>query len=525
VTIREPSPLHLRDATRPYDAGPPELPSVVDDQSPRPDLARPALDDMREACELPDDLLGGTRAMRKSAEKWLPREAKESIRNHEIRVSRSTCFPFYRDTLCDLAARPFGQDLLWDQEPAEQFSEFLQDVDGSGKSLTVFARDLMLYGIHRGMDFVLVDAGDESGESAATTDSRRVYAQRLDALSVLDVRDETDAAGRKRVTYCRFVAQKVVESDNFQHETETVIVELEKSIGPEDGTRTEWRFDDKTKRWFSDNGSAYNPGKNGIPLFPFYTEQLGPYHAQPVLEDLAWVNLAHFQSRSDHAHVMRIARLITLVTKGFKTAASAGFKKGDKVQSEIVLGPLERINTENTDADAAFLEPNGKSIELSFRDMEQLADECKRLGARHLTSTTGNVTARAITVDDKKSANNLQTFCVRLEVVLRQIMEAVAEWLNSGELPESVQPRIDKEFLDDVTPEVGARALQSLEGYLSKRQRLKEAKRQKILASDFDIDENLAELKEEQDEIDARMAEMAGTPGGVDPQEPEPEDE
>jgi hypothetical protein len=94
-----------------------ELPSDIHPDSPRPDTPRPALLDMRDAAKLPDALMGGTRRMRREHEEWLPREEAESETNHRLRVKRSTCFPFYRDTLLDLAARPFSREVAWEQDP------------------------------------------------------------------------------------------------------------------------------------------------------------------------------------------------------------------------------------------------------------------------------------------------------------------------------------------------------------------------------------------------------------------------
>lgn len=501
------------------------LPREVHSDSERPDTPRPALVEMREACELPDDLWGGNRRMRKKAGKWLPKEEEESETNYRCRVARSTVFPFYKDTLGDLAARPFGRDVSWEQDPPESFAEFLRDVDGSGKSLTVLARDVLLQAMHRGLVHVLVDASGSSGKDAASTAARRVYAQRIDALEMLDLRDEADADGRKRVTYCRFVMSRVRRVNKFEQVTEPVIIELEKAVGEAPGTKVEWTFDPKSKKWSPSAATAYNPGKNGIPLFTLYTEQTGPFQGQPVLEDLAWVNLAHFQSRSDHAHVMRIARLITLVTLGFRDTSMDRDPK-TKGADRIVLGPLSRIRSEKgpTDASVSFLEPSGKSIELSFQDLEHLADECKRLGARHLTSKTGNVTARSVSLDDQKSVNNLQTWCLRVDVLLRQVLEAVAEWLNAGELGPKVQPRVYKEFQATGNIEAGARGLQAMAAVLCKREQLVEGIRYGILRPDFPVEENLAELEKEQAAIDAAIAAAAGTPGNNDPA-PDPEDD
>lgn len=529
VVLTDPGDLSYRGLYPNRAPDPFDLPTDVADDSDRPDLPSPAVAEMRDASRLPDALLGGNRRMR--TEEWLPREEEETERNHRIRLGRSTCFPFYRDTVCDLAARPFPRELTWDEDPKEQFGagvaggldEFLRDVDGTGKSMTVFSRDSMFWGIHRGMDHTLVDASSTSGNTADVTDARRVYAQRIDPLAMLDIRDGLDEAGRKRVTYCRFVQVQVKRTDTFKQEKETVIVELEKELGDKPGWKLEWRFDATARKWMAGPKAEYNPGKKGIPLFTWYTNQVGQYQAEPLLEDLAWVNLAHFQSRSDHAHVMRIARLITLVTLGFPQPEKTSPLQAKAEHDRIVLGPLSRINSARSpkDASVSFLEPNGKSIELSFQDMEQLADEAKRLGARHLTSKTGNVTARAVSVDDQKSVNNLQTFCLRLEVHLRQVLEAEAEWRNAA-LPPKVQPRLFKEFQVAGDIEAGSRGLQAIAPALSKRQLLIEASRYGILRPDFPVDENLAELDKEQAAIDAAIAGAAGTPGGHD--HPAPDD-
>ena len=511
----EPNPLPARGvARRTFQSVASLFPTEVHEDSPRPDLPRPAVVEMREAAELTDDLMGGTRAMRANHEKWIGQEEAESDKNYEQRRKRATCFPFYKDTLLDLAARPFGRELVWAGDPPDGFAEFLHDVDGTGKSLTVFAKDTLLFGMHRGMDHCLVDSSSESGKTAESTAMRRVYAQRIDALSLLDVRDKADASGRKRVEYCRFVKVETKDTNEFEHEVEAVIVELTKEIGEEPGTRVEWRFDKDGKKWVAGAAQLYNPGKNGIPLFTVYMEQTGPYEASPVLEDLAWVNLAHYQSRTDHAHVMRIARLITLVTLGFDDDDSVRDPNAKKAKT-VVLGPLSRINSRKkpTEASVFFLEPSGKSIELSFQDMDTLADECKRLGARHLMSKTGNITARAVTTDDQKATNNLQAFCLRIDVYLRQILEAVADWLSAEALADEALPRVWKEFSTVVNPELGSRALRDISDVLSRRQKLREAVRYGILAADFPIEENLEELQEESKEaIDAAIATAAGTP-------------
>jgi len=462
-----------------------------------PETPRPALVNMIEAAELTDDLMGGNRAMRKSSYKWLPRETEETIQNHNIRVGRATCFPFYKDTVKDLAGKPFVRPVVVDGIN-EKFSEFMRDVDGTGQNLTVFTDDLMGGSIHRGMYHVLVDA-QGTGETEAATNDRRVYVRKIDPVDMLDIRDSADDAGRMHVDYCRFSVSRAVDSDSFSQEIEVVIIELERPIGQEIGTKIEYKHSKDVGKWVEFKREAYNPGGNGIPLFTHYTNQTGYFEAEPAMEDLAWVNLAHYQSRADHAHVMRVARLVTLVTTGFKSA-SRTTKPENKGKDKIALGPLSRINSANDAAKVFFLEPSGRSIELSMEDMGQLEKEAKRLGARHHSSDKSHVTAESVITDNQKLSNNLNGFCVRMETTIQHVIEAVGEWINAT--TDNIEVTIYKDFDAKMDFDGGAKSIQALSDVLTPRQKLIEAERYGMLRPGFPIEENLAGLEDIQKSVE-----------------------
>lgn len=460
--------------------------------SERPDTPREAWTRMREAASLPDDLIGGNRRMRANAMEWLPKEERESHAHYQIRVNRSTCFPLYRDAVTSLSSKPFARPVMIDGL-SEGYSEFLRDVDGTGKGITVFCRDLMRDAIHRGMAHVLVDATSPE-DSLRGQMERRAFAKVIDPLRVLDIGDDTAPDGRVVVTYVRMIVPRTIQDGTFGSKTINTICELKRPIG-EEGTKTEWTYEEKSKEWIKGETVAYNPGGEGIPFFTFYTNQTGEYEAEPALEDLAYVNLAHYQSRADHAHVMRVARLITLVLTGWK---NGGIRDPQlKGSQEITLGPLSKIQNSEPDAKASFLEPSGRSIELSFQDMEALQKEAQRLGARYLSSGKSHVTAQSVMLDQARLSNDLYSFCIRMESELENIFRAVGEWLN---LPaENVKPLIWKDWDSQADMDGASKALASMGDVISPRQKLLEAVRHGILRPDFPIEENLSEVEEMQE--------------------------
>jgi hypothetical protein len=209
---------------------------------------------------------------------------------------------------------------------------------------------------------------------------------------------------------------------------------------------------------------------------------------------------------------MRVARLITLVTLGFQDSS----KKGDpreKGRSRVALGPLSRINNRNENAKVSFLEPSGRSIELSLEDMAQLEKEANRLGARYHSSGKSHVTAQSVISDGQKLSNNLNGFCVRMESVLESMLKSVGEWMNAP--VDGLEVEINKEFDSKLDADGGAKALAAMNDVLSPREKLIEGVRYGFLRANFPIDENLNELeaieKKLQMEIAAEM-ELAADP-------------
>ena len=276
-------------------------------------------------------------------------------------------------------------------------------------------------------------------------------------------------------------------------------------------------YEESSREWVKGETVVYNPGGEGIPFFTFYTNQTGEYEAEPALEDLAFVNLAHYQSRADHAHVMRVARLITLVTTGWKNGPLRDPQK--KGSQEISLGPLSRIQSDEADAKAYFLEPNGRSIELSFQDLESLQKEAQRLGARYLSSGKSHVTAQSVMLDQARLSNDLYSFCIRMESELQNIFMSVGDWLG---LPaDNVAPLIWKDWDAQADMDGASKALASMGDVLSPRQRLLEGIRHGILRPDFPVDENLSEV----DEMQAVMRDAFGEGVEIDDDEVASEEE
>ena len=117
----------------------------------------PAYEAMAEHWELIDDLIGGTLAMQMAGEKWLPKEPAEELARYTVRLNRSVLFGAYRDTVKDLASKPFAKPVTLQGNMPEKLADIAANVDGEGANITQFARQLLTTAINRGLTHVLVD--------------------------------------------------------------------------------------------------------------------------------------------------------------------------------------------------------------------------------------------------------------------------------------------------------------------------------------------------------------------------------
>ena len=517
--------------TRAYDAklAIPSMPGLlgdarVDKSSPRPDTPRPELERMVEAWRLADDLIGGKRAM--AAGGWLEAEDKEKPKAFRCRLERTPLWSIYEDTLASLVSPPFEQELHYDEPLPPELAAELRNVDGEGRTLSVFARDTLWWMLHRGLAHVLVDADPVPNTAAASgradlglRGEQRVYWNLLDPRHVLDVLDgPVPNQPDRAVRYVRFVHCRS-ERAGFERVRTVQIIELERALAGADtpGTRTVWEWDAKVKRWAVTETAPYQPPGYGIPLFTAYGQQLGAYYAKSPLESLQELNLQHYRSQSDQQHVLRYARLITLVTLGFKGATRLGGTADpeERAQVELTLGPTQRINSTEKDASVEFLEPSGKGIEAGWQDLDRIQEQAERQGARHLTTQLGNVTARASTIDNKKATTNLQQWCTNLEALLARALAVHAAWRKYPDLTLQQLPRTYREFAVTISSDDAGKALQWLSKFLPDEEVLLEAKYRGQLRPGLDVVAAVQKLREQREaDLQLQMAQAAGTPGG-----------
>jgi hypothetical protein len=222
-----------------------------------------------------------------------------------------------------------------------------------------------------------------------------------------------------------------------------------------------------------------------IPLVTFYSDRDGFMVAKPPLEDLADLNIAHWQSTSDQRAVVTVARFPMLALSG-----------GTDEDNELTIGPHEWLYSPDPQGKFYYVEHSGKAIEAGRKDLEDLERQMDGYGALFMQKRPGGATATARALDSAETTSPLQDAAFRFNDAMQQALGFTAMWLGTEEGGRMVvQTDFEPMQFETGDTKILADARKSRD--LSNRTFLQELKRRTILDEGVDIDEELKELEDE----------------------------
>lgn len=435
-------------------------------------------------------LLGGTRAMRAAGEKFLPKFAGEDAAAYRARLHSSFLFPAYRDAIDKIVAKPFGKPIQVENAPEEL--DYLQDnADAKGNSLTQFGSDTFRGGLSYGIVVVIVDMPRNPNKEV----NKRPYFSLYRAKDVIGGKGRrNEATGEIEVTQIRLQEWEVVESSDYREEQLSVIrvwnapeMDLEAGAILQKGTIEIWkkRVDDAAHKL----DDLYEHDFPGIPIAIFDPGEIDFLEAAPPLLDLAWLNIEHWQSRSDQRSILHYARAYQMLISGMTE---------DEQRKINGFGVNQVWFAKDPEASAQVIEHTGASIEAGERDIQSLEERMETLGAQALVQRSGNQTATAKAIDDGKSLSQAQHWVANLEQTLRLCYRHAATWLDA-ELDDQFNLEVFKDFgmtmrrKDDLDFLDKARG----RGDLSRGTWLREVKKRGVLGDDVDVEAELLAIEDE----------------------------
>lgn len=446
-------------------------------------------------------VLGGTDAMRIAGQTYLPQHEQELDKNYKERLSRSVFTNITDQTLDTWTGKPFSEKLRVNDDVPQAIVTLLPDIDLCGNELQVFARNWFKKGLAKAFCHILVEyprvttyPGEKRTKQDDSNEGLRPYFVLIEPENVIAAESEI-VQGKEVITHLR-IRECVYETDLKDKFHKIKVHQIRMYEG---GLVTifQWRktADAKAKEsWVQTDQWEYEFPT--IPLVTFYANREDFMVGKPPIDDLADLNIAHWQSESDQTSILTVTRFPQL-------AVSGAVEKDD-----LVVGPNRFIHLSDPNAKVYYVEHQGAAINAGERQRESLERAMHTYGTQFLQKQPGRVTATARTLDTAEATSSLQDAAIRFNDVLNQGLQLLGEWLN---LPDGGTVAIQTEF--GIT-EGSAESLQVLQlsrqnGDISLQQYVTELTQRGVLSDLFDPAANETEVAAEKAELEAAATRQA----------------
>jgi hypothetical protein len=435
-------------------------------------------DAMSKAWALPRALMGGTRAMRDAGIKYLPKEPGESREAYDIRLSRSTLFNAFKRTVGGMTGKVFSRDPVIKDDVPQSIKDWSEDIDLMGRNLATFARDVFADGAQVGISHILVDMpAGEAGKTVAEERlaGRRPYFVHIKAEDLIGWKTET-INGKETLSMIRFKEHVTIDDGEYGEKREERIRVIWR-----DRFET-WMENEKKgtedEEWVLVDSGPMSLGE--IALATFYAARTGFMMAEPPLEDLADMNVAHWQSSSDQRHILHVARVPILFGKVLNLTDD----KGDKIE----IGPNRMITSSDPQGDLKYVEHTGAGITAGRDDLKDIEDRMRVMGLEvYMPRSTGDSTATGKAIDTAEQNSVVKAMALSLQDALEQALMFMAKWAKLGDNGGSVAVNVDYvSFSGQQAQEITALMNAWMSGGISRETFWSEMVRRGFLSDDFD---------------------------------------
>ncbi len=481
------------------------------------DVSQPVPDyeEYMKLLELPHTLLGGTPAMRAKGTQYLPKEKKENDMDYKNRLNRSFLNNEFDLTVDKLSGEVFSEPVMLSENMSEEIRVWTENIDLSGVNLDRFSVNLFESALVDGVVHILIDLPQI--ETRTTENGQVVFLQKSEDGEET-WRPLTIQAMNENGWRPYFVQIKAEQVIGWRHENQNgnqvlVQVRIRETIEKSDGRYGVKLVErirvlepgiyeiyelaeekDKEPEWV-----RVESGVTGFDYIPLRTkifgDPLSPMTAKPPLDDLAYLNLAHWQSSSDQRNILHYARLIVYFAKMLDLET-------DK-EEDATIGANVLIYSNQPEADMKVVEPSGKAIEAGRNDLKDLELAMGRYGLGLITGQKpGGVTATEKAIDTAENDSSLKSWAIDLQELLNLSLRTSAQMMQMDEsaIGDGVKVNTDfKSFLRSMEIRELREAFN--DGLLPREIVIEELKRRGVIRDDIDFQELMLMINNEENNL------------------------
>lgn len=461
--------------------------------------------EMRKKWELPNVLMQGTQALRDQSKYFLPQHSNESDDQYKVRVNRAVLRNYFKRTVNTFVGKVFTAEPM--VEASDEVMKMLENADLTGRHFFVFCREVFEEAVVKGLSYVLVDY-PTAPENATLADERamnlRPYLVHIKPEQILGWKS-TIIGGVQTLTQIRILETVYESCDDINSFSERVVQRVrifeklpetnviqhrvyEKVSDTDDNNTAEWVMVSETPL----------KGITEIPFAVFYTNRKDFFIGEPALEDLAWMNLEHYQIRSDQRTALSVSSFPILTASGV-----------DIDSDKIDFGPNKMLISRNAEAKFAYLESQGAHLAAGRAELEDL-ENAMRAFASQFELATKSTTATGRAIDAAESSASLKSWALAFGDFAEEVIRFMYMWSGINDTNYSVTMDTDFGVKVDDNVEFDILLKAHSTGLLGRETTLQEFKRRGILDADFDVEAEIARL-------DTEPPMSAGLPATTEP--------
>ncbi len=416
----------------------------------RPDWRDPASAAMLDVWSRCRDAYEGTDALLANARRYLPKHPKEKPADYAARCAHSAVFNAYGAVIAGLTGLAFAKPATLGADVPKAIRDHAENIDGRGRTLPLFARDLTKDGLTVGSTgfMVLYPPRPESATAKDEQDGLlRPYWIDLKVEDILSWDEATIGAKvmttqlvfreRVRVRHGRFGNRTVVRFREFRHDVTGPLGLLEPVTYAvwEERTRTD-RPGKRTECVLLEEGTLVNGRGAPFSRIPFIPVILGDptslVTARPSLKNLLDLMLKLFRIDSDRTFLMHLACVPIPVRKGYVAPRDASGKpQPGGVAASNVLMDLPADTPQASGASFSWAEITGSAFEPTQREIEKLKADMGAVGLQFLApSTRAAETEGARRLDARIENASLSSTISTVEAAVEEGLKLHAEYMG-----------------------------------------------------------------------------------------------
>jgi len=380
----------------------------------------------------------GTKAMKAAGTKYLPQHPGEPDEQYTSRLQSSVLHNITARIIDVLTARPFKK-IAFIQSKNPEISKLNINFDGSGQSFTDSLRLYFQEALWDSQAHVFVDFSkskkDPTGAPIYTPNSKH-RVKLINNDNILNGRYDKETG---ELTYLRF-RDYICVQEGFNDKEVLQIWEFKKEFGEV--------FFRKHIEHKMENETVFEPDpwdKFSLKFIPFLSLYPKPtkvkFNPKLIFQDMAELNITHWQSYSEQRNALKFARIPILFFKGVDLSTKDG---------GIKLGSQYAVATKHVEADGKYIETAGTAIKDGRDDVLDLEQKMQALGFELLAKKQGAQTATGATYDMESTNSLLGCFAVALKEFSENLIKIICAWYN---INDDFEVNLDTKFNIDYNDE------------------------------------------------------------------------